>query len=164
MITYLVSINLCENIFLQCYGFYNFSSFRSSCWRCSVRKGVLRIFKKFTGKHLWQSLFFYKVAGWDDCFWSFLYLLMKISFLFHFSRKMKWKKGNTLLEFKYLLFCSISVKKKNYWKLQFCLCRSSFVLAHLRRYYKIMYIVALSCFLTYFHFAWKGNHQHLILS
>ena len=31
--------------------------------RCSVKKGVLRDFAKFTGKHLSQSLFFNKVAG-----------------------------------------------------------------------------------------------------
>ena len=31
--------------------------------RCSVRKGALRNFAKFTGKQLCQSLFFYKVAG-----------------------------------------------------------------------------------------------------
>ena len=31
--------------------------------RCSVRKGVLRNFAKFTGEHLFQSLFFNKVAG-----------------------------------------------------------------------------------------------------
>ena len=37
---------------------------RSSHQRCSVRKGVLRDFAKFTGKNLWQSLFFNKVAGW----------------------------------------------------------------------------------------------------
>ena len=37
--------------------------FRSSHQRCSVRKGVLRNFAKFTGKHLCQSLFFNKVAG-----------------------------------------------------------------------------------------------------
>ena len=36
---------------------------RSSHWRCSVRKGVLRNFAKFTGKHLCQSLFLNKVAG-----------------------------------------------------------------------------------------------------
>ena len=30
---------------------------------CSVRKGLLRNFVKFTGKHLCQSLFFKKVAG-----------------------------------------------------------------------------------------------------
>ena len=33
--------------------------------RCSVKKGVLKNFEKFTGKHLCQSLFFNKVAGWD---------------------------------------------------------------------------------------------------
>ena len=31
---------------------------RSSHWRCSLTKGVLRNFAKFTGKHLCQSLFF----------------------------------------------------------------------------------------------------------
>ena len=32
-------------------------------WRCSVGKGVVRNFTKFTGKHLCQSLYFNKVAG-----------------------------------------------------------------------------------------------------
>ena len=47
--------------------------------RCSVTKGVLRNFTKFTGKHLCQRLFFNKVAGlrpatilkkrlWHRCF------------------------------------------------------------------------------------------------
>ena len=36
---------------------------RSSRRRCSVRKGVLRNFAKFTGKHLSQSLFFNKFAS-----------------------------------------------------------------------------------------------------
>ena len=40
-----------------------FTKFRSSHQRCSVRKGVLRNFTKFTGKHLRQSLFFNKVAS-----------------------------------------------------------------------------------------------------
>ena len=31
--------------------------------RCSIKKGVLRNFAKFTGKHLCQSLFFDKIAG-----------------------------------------------------------------------------------------------------
>ena len=50
-----------------------------SSHRCSVRKGVLRNFAKFTGKRLCQSLFFHKVAGlrtatllkkrlWHRCF------------------------------------------------------------------------------------------------
>ena len=52
---------------------------RSSHQRCSLKKGVLRNFTKFTGKHLCQSLFFYKVVGlrpatllkkrlWHRCF------------------------------------------------------------------------------------------------
>ena len=44
---------------------------RSSHQRCSMKKGVLRNFTKFTGKHLCLSLFFDKVAGQrplDDCF------------------------------------------------------------------------------------------------
>ena len=51
---------------------------RSSHWRCSLRKGVLRKFTKFTGKHLCQNLFFYKVTDlpatllkkrlWHRCF------------------------------------------------------------------------------------------------
>ena len=40
-----------------------FTIFRSSHRRCSVRKGLLRNFAIFTGKHLCQSLFFNKVAG-----------------------------------------------------------------------------------------------------
>ena len=36
---------------------------RSSPQRCSMEKGVLRNFTKFTGKHLCQSLFVNKVAG-----------------------------------------------------------------------------------------------------
>ena len=51
---------------------------RSSQRRYSIRKGVLRNFAKFTGKHLCQSLFFNKVASlrpptswkslWNRCF------------------------------------------------------------------------------------------------
>ena len=52
---------------------------RSSHRRCSVKKGVLRNFANFTGKHLCQSLFFNKAEGlrpasllkkrlWHRCF------------------------------------------------------------------------------------------------
>ena len=41
-----------------------YASATSSHQRCSMKKGVLRNFAKFTGKHLCQSLFFNKVAGW----------------------------------------------------------------------------------------------------
>ena len=95
MMTYPISSNLCKKISLHCYWLHNFPSFSSNHGRCSFRKGALRNFAKFTGKHLWQSLFFNKVAvaGWGDCYWSFSCLFLKISCLFHFNRKMKWKKG-----------------------------------------------------------------------
>ena len=35
----------------------------SSLQRCSIKKGVLKNFTKFAGKHLCQSFFFNKVAG-----------------------------------------------------------------------------------------------------
>ena len=38
-------------------------SYRSSRPEVFCEKGVLRNFAKFTGKHLYQSLFFNKVAG-----------------------------------------------------------------------------------------------------
>ena len=38
-------------------------TFRSNHRRCSLRKGALRNFAKFTGKHLCQTLFFNKVVG-----------------------------------------------------------------------------------------------------
>ena len=93
--------------YLQCYRLYNFPYFRSSHWMCSVRKGVLRNFAKFSGKHLWQSLFLNKVAGWGDCVCSFsCLLLLNEDFLFiSFQQKNEMKKGNTLMAMKYLLFC-----------------------------------------------------------
>ena len=36
---------------------------RGSNWRCSMKKGVLKNFKKLTGKQLRQSLIFNQVAG-----------------------------------------------------------------------------------------------------
>ena len=39
------------------------SCYRSSHRRCSVKKGALRNFAKFAGKHLRQRVFFNKVAG-----------------------------------------------------------------------------------------------------
>ena len=43
-------------------------SCKSSHWRCSVRKDVLRNFAKFTGKHLCQGLFLNKIAGFSLSF------------------------------------------------------------------------------------------------
>ena len=51
-----------ENIFTYLQNF-RLLKYRSSHQKCSVRKGVLRNFAKFTWKHLCQSLFLNKVAG-----------------------------------------------------------------------------------------------------
>ena len=48
---------------LKIYRLHDFLIYRSIHRRCSVKKGVLRNFTKFTGKYLCQSLFFNKVAG-----------------------------------------------------------------------------------------------------
>ena len=65
---------------------------RSSHRRCYLRKGFLRNFAKFTGKHLCQSLFFNKVAGlrpatvlkkrlWHTCFLVNFAKFLRTSFL-----------------------------------------------------------------------------------
>ena len=46
------------------YGFsFQFIFPEAVVWRCSVKKVFLDISQKFTGNHLWQSLFFNKVAA-----------------------------------------------------------------------------------------------------
>ena len=52
---------------------------RSSHWRCSLQKGALKYFAKFTGKHLWQSLFFNRFEGLRQLFLqnNFGWLLLK---------------------------------------------------------------------------------------
>ena len=74
------------------------TSDRSSHQRCSVRKGVLRIFTKFTGKHLCQSFFFNKVGGlrpatllkkrpWHRCFAVNFAKFLRAPFLQNTSRR-----------------------------------------------------------------------------
>ena len=60
------------------------SHFRSSHRRCSEGNGVLSNFAKFTGKHLWQSLFFNKVAGfslWTERLWQWYFHVNFVNFL-----------------------------------------------------------------------------------
>ena len=52
----------------------------------------LKISQNSQKNHLRQRLFSDKVAGRGDCFWCFSCLLLKISCLFHFNRKIKWKR------------------------------------------------------------------------
>ena len=65
MVTYPISSNLCKKNFsavLSALQFFISQKLRRRR-KSSVKKGVLRNVAKFTGKHLWQSLFFNKVAG-----------------------------------------------------------------------------------------------------
>ena len=46
----------------------NYSTiFRSSHWRCSIKKAILKNFVIFTGKYLCRGLFFNKVANHQAC-------------------------------------------------------------------------------------------------
>ena len=51
-------------VFTEFTGYTSFTIYllRSSHQGCSIKKGVLKNFAKFTGKQLCQSLFFNKVA------------------------------------------------------------------------------------------------------
>ena len=77
--------------------------FRNSHWRCSVRKGVLRNFAKFTEKHLCEVLIFNKVAGlrratfltkrlWHRCFHVNFLRFLRTPFLQNTSRR-TWAKN-----------------------------------------------------------------------
>ena len=71
---------------------------------CSIKKGVLRNFTKFAGKHLCQSLFFKKVAGLGHA--NFLKFLRTPFFTEHLwttaSAKLKNNLKNVLQIFSYM--------------------------------------------------------------
>ena len=63
LLIYQFSIKIFKSIFKNIFkSIFKSCIFKSSHRRSSPRKGVLRNFEKFTGKHLRQSLFFNKVA------------------------------------------------------------------------------------------------------
>ena len=71
--------------------------YRSSQQRCSINKCVLKNFPKFLGKHLCQSLFFNKVAGY----------FCKVFFRKHFFFSQYYKHGQNILE-RLQLLCEIA--------------------------------------------------------
>ena len=66
--------------FKELFGYIARWKYRNSHQRCSMKKGILRNFAKFTGKHLCQSLSFNKVAGLG-LWWLFLYFHVGGKFL-----------------------------------------------------------------------------------
>ena len=61
---------------------------RSSHWRCSIKKGVLKNFLNFTGKHLFQSLFCSKKKLWHG------YLLENFAKFLRFAENLRATLGN----------------------------------------------------------------------
>ena len=88
--------------FLYTSTYFGRAKYRSSHRRCSVKKGVLRNFAKFTGKHLCQSLFFNKVIDlrlvtllkkklWHRCFCMNFSEFLRTPFLQNTSRQLLLK-------------------------------------------------------------------------
>ena len=50
-------------VFTKFFSKFQISFGKSSHRRCSIKKGALRNFAKYRGKHLCQSSFFHKIAG-----------------------------------------------------------------------------------------------------
>ena len=123
----LKSISSVEDNYSFTLVMYFFSSFslqlqtktiiRSSHRRCSVKKGVLKNFTKFTGKHLFQSLLFNNVAGlmpatllknrlWRRCFPVNFVKILRTPFLQNTSVRLLlyhlslWKKSLLKLDLK----------------------------------------------------------------
>ena len=82
----------CSSIATTLHDILNKKDTRNSHQRCSIKKGVLRNFTKFTGEHVWQSLFSNKVAGhrpvtllkrrlWYRCFPVNFVKFLRTSFL-----------------------------------------------------------------------------------
>ena len=84
---------------------------RSCHWRCSVRKGVLRNFKKFTAKQLCQSLYFHKVAGLILA-QVFSCEFCKISENTFFTERL-WVNASITVIFKYFVNCLVTSISRN---------------------------------------------------
>ena len=120
MITYPISSILGNKISLQCYLPCNFPSFRSSHWRCSIRKGALRNFAQSTGKHLWQSLFLINLQA--EATASDLSRVFSWRFLVYFISTEKWSGkrempcwGSNIYFFAWVSICLTSKIWKEIW-------------------------------------------------
>ena len=63
---------------------------RGSCPEVFYKKYVLRNFAKFTGKHLYQSLFFDKVAGLMIQYWLHVKKIMQVLYYNDLSLKISY--------------------------------------------------------------------------
>ena len=118
MITYPISSNLCKKFICNVIGFPIFHFSEAATRGVLLEKVFLEILQNSQENNCVS--FFSKIAGLGNCFWSFLCILLKIC-LFHFNRKMRWSKGNTLMEFKYFFawvaICLTSKISKEIWQM-----------------------------------------------
>ena len=116
---------------------------RSSHQRFSMKKGVLKNFAKFTGKHLCQSLFYNEVAGlaatllekrfWHRCFPVNFLKFLRTPFLTEHLWWLLLYLCNCYV--KSLWVVSFQTMKQNL-EVHFGLCESSFLIIEKRRPYK----------------------------
>ena len=101
----------------------NYSTiFRSSHWRCSIKKAILKHFVIFTGKHLCRGLFLNKVAGHQAC--NFIKKRLQRSYflanIWKFIRRLILKNISEQLHC-WKVFCEnifqirSELSKRNYW-------------------------------------------------
>ena len=95
------------------------SHYRSSQRGCSERNGVLSNFAKFTGKHLCQSLFFNKVAGFisekrDSGTGVSMWILCEVSKNTIFTEQL-WLTASVIMRRQTFLIRLISLKKIMQW-------------------------------------------------
>ena len=78
---------------------------RSSHQRCSVKKGILRNFVKFTGKCLWRSLFLSKKTLWHRCIPGNFVKFLRKTFLQNTSGRLLLSSTIKVILFTFYLLC-----------------------------------------------------------
>ena len=90
--------------------------FRSSHWKCSIKKAILKHFVIFTGKHLCWGLFLNKVAGHKAC--NFIKKrLQHRYFLVNIGKSVRRPNANGCIFGKCFVrkFFRSELGKRNYW-------------------------------------------------
>ena len=96
-----------------------------------------------------ESVFWVKTVESANNYWKLQFCNPLVQELMKYEKKLVYDPTLTLFS----IFGCMKKVNYEYWK--------SLVSVHLGRYYKNMYMVAFSRFLTYFYFTWKGTLRHL---
>ena len=104
MITHPISSNVCKKISLQYYGFTIFDLSEAATGSVLLQKMFLEILQNSQVNTCGKISFLIKFQA--EATASDLSRVFSWRFLAYSIPTEKWRKGNTLMEFKYLLFCS----------------------------------------------------------